>query len=195
LPGNSPGEAVDNFLEPVKDAIQCVGDGVLVYRDHPGLGQLEAATLNGGEGMGIRSAIFGRLRLEVNFQYVLLESDDERGPYRCSTRGYIFSISDREDHELVSFHWHPLSVSPDLGPHMHIGTTVLPQTGTLHVATPRVTVEDVIEHLADSFAVDMPLPEGEWRPRIERSREVHVTWRDWHERGEAPTVFPERENP
>jgi hypothetical protein len=191
LPGNSPGEAVSNFLDPVKDAIQCLGDGVLVYRAHPGLGVLEAVTLNGGEGMAVRSDLYGRLRVEVNFQYVVVQSADDRGPFRCSTRGYIFSISDSDDAELMSYHWHPLSVSPDLGPHMHVGQKVLPQNATLHVPTPRMTVEDLVEHAIDSFGAGPAIDDDTWRPLLADSRERHVAYRDWHGRDDAPTTFPE----
>lgn len=139
------------------------------------------------------------MRVEVSFVYVVKVSDDDRGPYRCSTRGYIFSISDRDDAELMSYHWHPLSVSPDLGPHMHIGKKLFPQDATLHVPTERVTVEDLVEQLITSFGVAAAVDEDIWRPLIRESKALHITHhtshiahRDWHGRDDAPTEFPEQ---
>lgn len=192
MPGDSPGEAVRNFLAPIKDAIAVLGDGVLVHSAHPQIGERQAVVLcHDGRGIRVESSVYGTLRLSVglNYEVVLCEDGDPRGPYRCSTRSYIHAIYDGDDKLLLGFHWHPDSTSPDRQPHMHVGSTRIQQSGELHIPTPRVSVEEVVTLAIDSLGARPTVDEETWRGLLDASRATHEKYREWHHRADAPTEF------
>lgn len=193
MPGNSPGEAVDNFLRPIKAAIECLGSGHLHYRDHPPLDTVQTATLNAGEGIRVPAAGAHaptlRVTIELHFIPVYCPEDEIRGPYRCRSASYILALYDANDREMVSFHWHPIqTASPFLKPHMHVGEASMPQLERLHVPTPRITVEEFLAMAIESFGAQ-PRIVG-WPDRLRQSRERHEQYRSWADGAEAPT-FPE----
>lgn len=192
MPGKTPGEAVDNFLNPIKTAISVLGNAHLGSSSNPGLNTPEAATINQGDGLRFDSSLYGRLTLRSTLNYVAIACDaaDPRGPYRCSSRSYIHSLYDDDRKLLMALHWHPLSASEDRGPHCHIGPTILPQAAELHIPTPRQSVEEFIITIIDTFGAATTVEEELWRPLLEDGHAVHAQWREWEHRSDAPTEFP-----
>ena len=176
-------------MRPIKAAVACLGSGHFAVKSNPQVGALQAAVLNGHEGIRVRSSIYDRLRIGITFQYVVVTAEGERGPYRCSIRAYIFDIKTDGQADIINYHWHPLSlVSSDLKPHMHVGEAFIKQTGKLHVPTPRLSAEQALMAAIDSFGA---IPKvDDWRSTMEDSHSVHVEWRDWHDRSDAPESFP-----
>jgi hypothetical protein len=191
LPGSSPGEAVTNFLDPIKTAIECIGNGHLHHGDHPPLDTIQTATLNAGEGLKVRAE--GpydpclTVSIELNFKAIHCPDDIERGPYRCRQTSYILALEDSDARELVAFHWHPLQkVSPEVKPHMHVGEARVPQLNRLHVPTPRTSVEDFLILAIESFGVVPMVDEATWRPVLMGSKGIYEQYRSWSERDAAP---------
>ena len=83
----------------------------------------------------------GRLRATMQFQVVECDpaTNEERQPFRVTTLGYNYKISNAEDGDLIRFHWHPRGAGSNPHPHVH----ALPNLET-HVYMPRVTLETVI---------------------------------------------------
>lgn len=191
MPGNSPGEAVRNFLDPIKQAFECVGSGHLHHRDHPPLDSIQSATLNGGEGICVPAvgpyAPSITITADLLFVPIHCPEDEVRGPYRCRGAGYILSIGDCDRNELISFHWHPLQkVSPETKPHMHVGKSRIAQTNTLHIPTPRTSVEDFLMTAIESFGAQPLVGRDTWEPLMTGSRGVYETYRSWDGRHDSP---------
>ena len=100
------------------------------------------------------------------------------------TSYYQYLILDRNEREIVVFHWEPDgATSPNLLPHVHIPAAepvILPQPegspiaggktylNKLHLPTGRIGLEDVIEFLINDFHVDPRLPN--WQEILEQVR-------------------------
>lgn len=196
MPGSSPGEAVAAFLDPVKSALRVLDcEGVLVYRDHPPLDAVQTATLERGEGMRVAATgPYSHLRLLVvlEFKVIRCEEDEVRGPYRCTSVGYIFELQDASNTEIVSYHWHPTHrASPVTKPHAHVGDKYVEQMARLHIPTPRVTVEEFVEVCIDQFGAATRMEEDAWRERLGESLDRHRQYREWGTHAEAPEFLDE----
>lgn len=153
MPGSSPTEEVNRFLEALQLAASCLATTpfVVSHDARTVLGRthsvatrrpitLRRKPLPDGEG--------GRsdLRLNLALEYEIVERDDvprsER--YKVSTRRYQHHLLDAEDGEVLLFHWHP--TTGKASPHLHISSPGAgsPYTRRAHVPTGRVTVEAVV---------------------------------------------------
>ena len=189
MAGNSPGEAVEAFLSPLKLAISVLGDAVLVTRSHPPLGAIQVVTLNSSAPWKVESdhPNYESLHLELTLNFVVVEAVGELGPYKTSSRGYIMSLGDASKRELVSFHWHPLAdVTSEHRPHFHVGEAFVPTAARMHVPTPRISVEEFITLAIDSFGAHPVVDEDIWRPLLADGRETYERYRQWGTHGDTP---------
>ena len=94
-------------------------------------------------------------------------------PFNVWTSYYQYHVLDREDREIVAYHWEPHGRSPVVTPHLHVSAAspvILPQpvgsrvTDTktylnkLHLPTGRIGIEEVVELLLVDFDVDPLIP-------------------------------------
>ena len=69
---------------------------------------MHAWSLNAGKGLPLP----GGFRLRAAMQYEFLRDEAaEGGPWRCTTRGYMYAVEGRnpetrEEQELIAYHWH-----------------------------------------------------------------------------------------
>lgn len=190
MAGKTPEEAVDDFVEPLRETLACIltgtvfGSGNAVGRRHgltlytegqpsPNVARLST---HGGEG-------------DLLFQLVHLYADvpvprgDQRGAYEVRTSFYHYRILDREENELVVYHWEPEGISPVRMPHLHVPAApslVLPQRagsrqssekthlGKFHLPTGWITIEAIAELLIRDFKVDPR--NSNWEDVLRRSR-------------------------
>jgi hypothetical protein len=85
--------------------------------------------------------------------YEIVEAEGERGPWKCSTQWYQYSLNDAEGREIVAYHWHPAGESNVTRPHAHLGVGARvdhPQLLKAHLPTNRVSIEDF---LLSAFAI------------------------------------------
>lgn len=114
-------------------------------------GKVHSLAFAGAEIATIRTADGGRIGLDLGMQYevVALPDDPVRGPYKVSTRKYMYTVKSPPDGEVLAWHWHP-STSGNAGhePHVHVGTRELGPESLLkkkmHIPTGRVSIEEVI---------------------------------------------------
>ena len=123
-----------------------------------------------------------RLHLSVAIQYEIVQSPDpDRGPWKVSTRKYMYHVVADDMTEVILFHWHPDGKSTEKGPHLHVGSSQLTPNAVVssraHVPTGRVSLESVIELLIQDFGV-VPL-RADWRETLATSRTQFHQWRTW----------------
>lgn len=53
-------------------------------------------------------------------QYKIVKVDGDRGPYKVKTASYFYAIENRNQQELVAYHWHPEGTDIPF-PHIHLG--------------------------------------------------------------------------
>lgn len=77
MPGDTPYEAVASFLEPLQNAVSCLGVAKLTLspggRHEPG--SVHSWTLNSGHGMHLRMAGDVRATLRLTMHYEIVRSD------------------------------------------------------------------------------------------------------------------------
>ena len=105
-----------------------------------------------------------------------MSSSDE---YRVTLAYYAHTIRDRDERELLAYHWHPEGFSDVTAPHLHLPRVApipLPRTeparavslGEMHVPTNHIHLEDVIELLIREFAFAPLRPD--WQAALAENR-------------------------
>jgi len=153
LAGRTPREAVDDFLEPLKEVVGCVTDAGLVGRIRRAGGPYPA-TFQSGFAILNRVASLLPMRLELTHSYYVVPSDGEPGPWRVITAGWIYDLADSRDEPIVAFHWHPEGSGRVTRPHIHAhGQHDTVELHKLHFPTGRVSIDDVVRFLIDDLDV------------------------------------------
>lgn len=135
-----------------------------------------------------RAAEFTRLRgenrLQASFaiEYELVPTPDpDRGPWKVSTRKYMYHVVRDDMTEVILFHWHPDGKSSQQLPHLHIGSSQLTPDAVVshrtHVPSGRVSLESVVELLIREFKV-VPL-RSDWQDVLDEGRQRFLEWRTW----------------
>jgi hypothetical protein len=100
--------------------LSCITDAQLYYRQAP-VGESEALLVS-DDPIVLRRRGGGALRLSIGHRYTLVETDErELGPWKASTRAYLYRLDDGDGREQVSWHWHPSGRSRFHRPHLHVG--------------------------------------------------------------------------
>ena len=120
-----------------------------------------------------------QLALRIVHQYRVIEAPDERGHWKVSTAGYMYSLEDLEGHELLAHHWHPADPNPIKTPHLHLGAAsgANALSAAAHFPTGRIAVEDVIRVLIRDFGVAPR--RDDWPEVLNEAQEAFNTWRTW----------------
>ena len=199
MAGRTPEKAVDAFLGRVRTTLTCLSDctalgsGFALEHPHvltafepgtPGSNLLRLMTHDGtGEII---------LRFVHGYRVVHVPEDEERGPYKVSTQGYQYRLTDIADSDLVIYDWHPEGNSPVTTPHLHVppaGAFHMAQEagcqregkkthlGDVHFPTARIFLEDVVELLIRDFAV---VPNcDDWEDVLRENRSAIQRGRTW----------------
>jgi hypothetical protein len=108
------------------------------------------------------------LLLEVRIEY-RIEQTDSRA-FGARALAYVYTILDRNENEIVAFHWHPGGGSRVRQPHLHVlhRSSIPPSVdlddlalADLHLATGYVRFRDVVHMLIEEIGVQ-PLRD-DWR--------------------------------
>jgi hypothetical protein len=92
---------------------------------------------------------------------------------------YIYEVRLADsDVGILNWHWHPLTTSERLDPHVHVELTHPDLAGTsfpkLHVPSGRVGFEEVVHFLIEDLEVEPA--RDDWRDRLHESL---VSWREF----------------
>lgn len=178
MPGDTPKEAVEQFLQPLRRVLACVTSGFLNVRG----GYYPSETPHTafiGQGLPVPLAGLGRLKLRFAHQYRVVETPGERGPWKVRTAGYYYSLDDADDHEIIAYHWHPEGESPVTFPHLHIGAGAGCQRSEMqwaHCPTGRIAVEEFLRFAIECFQVEA---EPRWETVFAEAQRDFERWRSW----------------
>jgi len=153
VPGRTPAEAVQNFLDPVQKALSCVCHAVVNVHGgyHPST-QPHVLTL--GDGSPAPLAGNTPLGLSVIQQYRVIQGTSARAPWTVVTVSYYYALEDANSRELFAFHWHPAGPSTITFPHLHLGAGVArEQFTTFHIPTGRITLDKVLRFAITELGV------------------------------------------
>jgi hypothetical protein len=154
----------------VAQVAACVSDRpIIASPDHPGSLRSAVSFAPFGSIARLRRRGGGSLGLFLRCDVEPIQAALPRPSFRSRLIGYAYQITDAEDRELLAFHWHPDSVSPVTGPHLHltsrIGRIEAPRTGSaialgqVHIPTGTVNLADVIRLLIGEFDVEPRRPD------------------------------------
>lgn len=180
MPGRTPHDAVAVFLEPIREAISCLGRAKLTVS--PGgrgtLGQTHLLTVNAGEPM----ALPGGLTLDLNLHYEIVRiSRAGVQPFRVTTRAYLHTIAKPGASEIISAHWHPTGNSGRTEPHWHVGAAALVEDGVFspraHIPSPRVSCEAMVRLAIEQL--DVRPVRQDWDAVLESGERDFAAHRSW----------------
>ena len=177
MPGRTPREAFESFVEPLKGAVSCLGQAKLVPSSagmtEPdithvlGLNQERGMTFPGG------------WHFEAQLHYALMQGAISR-EWKVKTLGYRYRLALRGTH-LWRLHWHPTVTSDYQLPHVHLnlaGPGEVPiETMGDHHPTGRMTFEDAVEWILNR---PITAARADWRDVLAASRDQHIRHRSWH---------------
>lgn len=140
---------------------------ITLSRDGWGMtGRIHALTVNQDQPIALQCQ--PRLLLKIGMLYEIVPTQDrpERGPWRASTRGYMY-------------HWHPAGAVRN--PHAHIGATRLAPDAVLlykaHYPTGRISLESVIRICITEYKVS-PM-KSDWHDVLGARERDFETYRSW----------------
>ncbi|MFI7075622.1 hypothetical protein [Micromonospora sediminicola] len=85
------------------------------------------------------------------YYQIITDPREGYGPYRVTTRGYDYSVRQTDGAAVIDYHWHPVGLSHEKRPHLHLGSSQLRADAVLsnkqHILTGRLTFESVIRDL------------------------------------------------
>lgn len=122
----TPADAAKTFRESLQQALDCVVDARLNvdgYRPSGRQANLYTADLNGG-----LPVPFGRgsgLHLVVVINYRIVEDVPNADLWIVRIAKYEYAIVDREEQEILAYHWHPGTRGSVPWPHLHLGSVAL----------------------------------------------------------------------
>lgn len=194
MPGRTPYRAVEAFLDPLRHALACLTRTKILVSPggHEMLDHEHFWTLPGDRGyVDLRGP--ARLQLSCRMRYMIIR--DERpdyGPFRVTTRGYLYSLRTTSRQVVVDYHWHPSGSSHEKTPHLHIGSAQIGRDAVIseahHLPTGRITVEEIIRMAIKEFEIE-PYDEN-WRDTLDLSETPHKLYRSWPTAGQiTPPAF------
>lgn len=180
MAGRNPAEALDNYLAPLRRAVQCVARSAQLISDchNPQDGESHYVSLAGNQPVRIstpRGDVRYLLMVQQRFR-IIRDDDEERGPWRATTQKYDYSLEAEDGAELVAYHWHPAEQGFD-EPHLHVGDANGPVQRRMHLPTARVPVEDFIRLLIREF--DIAAADQNYRRILEGSKERFLRFKGW----------------
>lgn len=100
---------------------------------------------------------------EFTSSFNVVQSDDPRNAHVARIVSYEYRLLDREDREILAFHWHPVGLSDVTDPHLHLSSRLNPldmgrdqdplPLAEMHIPTGFVTLEDIVRLLISEFGI------------------------------------------
>jgi hypothetical protein len=180
LPGKTPEEAVEGFLEPLRQAAGCITAQPLLgsgYRPSPHPHSVFFAPRGTPVPLDAASGKRG-IELFLSLLYRIRDEPAARRSWQVDLAGYIYRILDRGGREVIAYHWHPESAGPAF-PHLHLsgrlppvdlGPDVAPAAiADMHLPTGHVTLAAFVRLLIAEFGIE-PL-RADWESVLAASEE------------------------
>jgi len=153
----------------VQEVVRCVTYQPLRYSTNYKSAEPPLLVLGNGDPVPLPGP--GRISLTFAMHYAIVRATGRRGPWRTSTRGYLYGLDDADGHEILGYHWHPYGRSPETRPHLHLGAGAgvrRPELTSAHLPTGRIAIEDVLRMTITDFGVQ-PL-RADWQQVLAESQ-------------------------
>jgi hypothetical protein len=182
MAGNTPHEAVQNFLDPLRRSLSCVADAILLvgggYYPSPKPHVLTLSDSPDPTPLG-RDKRFTIMAVQ---HYHIIQQEGARGPWKVQTAAYYYTIGEAGDREreIFAYHWHPARPNPITFPHFHIyhGAEVgRDDIRKAHFPTGRVAFEDVLRLMITQFGVEPR--RDDWDAIFSQAQSSFEEWRTW----------------
>jgi hypothetical protein len=166
ITGPSPVAARRLLREMLQQAASCVTPSVLIDKNYTVDSELMLFTRLGATSGG------GPVNLLIRHFYATV-SDASRGSHsrwQALTTGYEYRLDDHDEHEILSYRWHPQERSHVTSPHVHLGAgagALRQELQKAHLATGLVTPVALLRLLTESFAVRAR--RSDWAEVLERA--------------------------
>lgn len=169
MAGRNPTAAVKAFVAPIKEALGLFASGNVTADSYkPDVGGV--LTFNGGEVVKLRGG--NKVGLSVSVRYCIVQTDEPgRGPWKVTTVGYMYELQ-LDGKTLYEYHWHPISASHEVRPHLHCSAV-----GKGHIPTGRVMIEDVLNLAVQHGA--KPNNATRWKELDRLNREKFARGASW----------------
>lgn len=169
MAGKTPAAAVKAFVAPIQEALGLFASGKVLVDTYKA-DTVGILTFNSGEVVKLRGG--NKVGLSVSMQYQIVEVDDaERGPWKVSTVGYMYDLL-LDEKALYEYHWHPISKSHEVRPHLHCSAVE-----KCHIPTGRIMIEDVL-NLAIRYGAK-PNTTKLWKELDQLNREKFARGATW----------------
>jgi hypothetical protein len=168
--GRNPTTAVKAFVAPIQEALGLFASGNVTADSYKP--DVEGVlTFNGGKIVTLRGG-GNKVGLSVSMRYGIVETDEPgRGPWKVSTTGYMYELQ-LDGKTLYDYHWHPISESHEVRPHLHCAAV-----GKGHIPTGRVMIEDVLNLAVEHGA--KPNNATRWKELDRLNREKFARGATW----------------
>lgn len=178
MAGNSPHEALQNFLDPLRLVISCISKCQIVHTAGAGgcaLDTLYGLVVGTDDEVLFKVSSQPTVYAEISMKFMIIEvpkRDRPRlGHYKVSTRWYRYNVLTHRKHEILSYQWHPGS-GIDF-PHLHIDALE-----RCHLPTGRISIEQFVRLLVDDFDVK-PRKGCNWQAVLSEAEERFRSYRTW----------------
>ena len=163
MPGGTPAEAVNNYLEAVGRALSCVTTDVAsVAGGYFPAGELHELKLARRRAARVRTPR-GTLDFGLVQGYAIVELEGSV-EWEVAIREYSYLIESEDGHELLAFHLHGGRQAGR--PHIHLGSQLRPDAKiNAHIPSGIVLLADVVRFLIADMGV-RPL-RADWQAVLE----------------------------
>ena len=154
--GRNPAEAVGDYRHCIQRMVSCVTNSVVDVAGgyHPSEFP-HRLTMNGGLPVPLGGP--SRFMFGLQQNYRIIESGPLGAPWRVNVVGYDYIIYDREQREVLLYHWHPRGNSPVVIPHLHLeqGAGVIrDEVRDAHLPTGDVSLNAILRVLIEEMGVN-----------------------------------------
>ncbi len=185
MPARNPESAVGQLLARTRTIVGCLTNRPVIAPRRGQLGGLRTlAFAPGDEPVRLRSDDGRRqVFLTMRIEFEVIATQQPEGEFEAAIRSYWYRLLDRDDVELLVWHWHPLGRSEVTHPHLHLSSRVPPlelgrglaslPLADLHVPTGHVELSDIVRFLLAEVGVSPR--RSDWQAVLDAARVADET--------------------
>ncbi len=110
--------------------------------------------------------------------YRVTQAAGVQGPWKVSTAAYLYTLYDKDKHELLAFHWHP-EMAGEKTPHLHLygASSIMGMLAKVHFPTGRISLEQFLRFLIVELKVRPN--RNDWESVLRQTQKKHEQFRSW----------------
>ena len=189
MPGRTPHEAVEKYLDPIREAVrllvptaQLLGGPTFRKRN---VNESAYWRLGDENGLLLKSSDGRTRRFHAGQGYRIQESEPQHksaGKFRVTTLEYAYALI-IDNTSVWAMHWHPDGVSDEWRTHYHLSCG---EVCADHLPSGRHTIEDAVEWCI-RFGAKPAVNEKKWTATLAKSKAKHEEHRSWSGTPDKPS--------